>query len=270
MMSTLSALARRHQILLFFVLAYAFSWWAWIWYRVDPVAADAPILPIGPFLAALVMLALIGGRAAIREWLAKIVHWRVAPVWYAVVLLGPPTLTFSAVAITLATGASLKPDWTAPGLAAVAIQFVFVLVWIGLGEEPAWRGYALPRLLVGRSALAAALLLGLLHALWHLPLFGREYNLSNVVPWAISVLCAAVVITWIWLHTGGSLLLPMLLHASNNAVAVVWRGFAEPEQLRLWWIWAALWLAVTVAIVVVNGPRLVRGPVVVGADHGRV
>ena len=61
--------------------------------------------PFGPFLAALVMLALIGGRRAIRDWLAKIVHWRVAPAWYAVALLGPPVLTFVAVAINLATGA---------------------------------------------------------------------------------------------------------------------------------------------------------------------
>lgn len=260
-MSNLTALARRHQLLLFFVLAYALSWWAWVWYLVDPGAADAPILPIGPFLAALVMLALIGGWAAVREWLAKIVHWRVAPVWYAVALLGPPALTFGAFAITLATGAPVTPDWTPPGLGAVLVQFVFVLVWIGLGEEPAWRGYALPRLLAGRSALAAALLLGLLHALWHLPLFGVEYDLDNGLPWAISVLCVAVVTTWIWLHTGGSLLLPILLHASNNTVAFVWRGFAGPDQLRLWWIWAALWVAVTLVIVVVNGSRLARRPV---------
>jgi uncharacterized protein len=269
MMSTLTALARRHQLLLFFVLAYAFSWWAWVWYQLDPVAADAPILPFGPFLAALVMLALIGGWPAIREWLAKIVHWRVAPVWYAVVLLGPPALTFGAFLINLSTGAPLKPDWTPPALTGVLVQFVFVLAWIGLGEEPAWRGYALPRLLVGRSALAAALLLGLLHALWHLPLFGVEYDLANGVPWAITVLCVAVVTTWIWLHTGGSLLLPMLLHASNNAVTFVWRGFAGPDQLRLWWIWAGLWLTATVAIVVVNGPRLVRRPAVAAAPEGR-
>ncbi len=50
-------------------------------------------------------------------------------------------------------------------------------------------------------------------------------------------------------------------------MALVWRGFAEPEQLRLWWISAALWLTVTVAIVVVNGPRLVRRPVAVGANE---
>ena len=131
---------------------------------------------------------------------------------------------FGAFLINLSTGAPLKPDWTPPALTGVLVQSVFALAWIGLGEEPAWRGYALPRLLVGRSALAAALLLGLLHALWHLPLFGVEYDLANGVPWAITVLCVAVVTTWIWLHTGGSLLLPMLLHASNNAVTFVWRG----------------------------------------------
>ncbi|HWM58681.1 MAG TPA: hypothetical protein VNO83_12655, partial [Pseudonocardia sp.] len=60
-MSGLVVLARRHQLVLFFVLAYALSWWAWVWYRLDPGNVDAPILPVGPFLAALVMLALIGG-----------------------------------------------------------------------------------------------------------------------------------------------------------------------------------------------------------------
>jgi membrane protease YdiL (CAAX protease family) len=257
-MSKLIAFARRHQLTLFFALAYAFSWWAWFWYRVDPVAADAPILPLGPFLAALVMLALIGGWPAIRGWLAKIVHWRVAPVWYAVALLGPPAMTFGAVAINLATGAPLVPGSIVPGVAAVAAQFVFSLLMVGVGEEAAWRGYALPRLLAQRPALTAALLLGLFHIIWHLPLFGREYNLDNVLPWSIAVLCVAVITTWMWLHTGGSLLLPMLLHASTNSVTFAWGWFAAPDQLRLWWLWAGLWAAATVAIVAVNGTQLAR------------
>lgn len=265
-MSNLLGLARRHQLTSFFVLAYAFSWWAWIWYQLDPEHVDAPILPLGPLLAALVMLALVGGRPAIRQWLAKIVHWRVPPIWYAVALLGPPALTGVAVAINLAAGASVVPDRAVPGLSGWAVQFVFVLLWIGLGEEPAWRGYALPRLLAGRTALAAALLLGVLHAIWHLPLFGVEYDLAaNGVPWAITVLCAAVVITWMWLHTGGSLLLPVLLHTANNSAAFVWRWFAGPDQLQLWWISAGLWVAATAAIVVVTGPRLARQRVGVAA-----
>ena len=162
------------------------------------------------------------------------------------------------MAINLATGAPLEPELIVPGVAAIAAQFVFVLLMVGLGEEPAWRGYALPRLLAQRTALTAALLLGLFHIIWHLPLFGREYNLDNVLPWAITVLCVAVITTWMWLHTGGSLLLPMLLHTSNNSVTFVWGWFVAPDQLRLWWVWAGLWVAATVAIVAVNGTQLAR------------
>jgi len=98
------AVARRHQLVGFFALACAFSWWAWIWYRFDPVGADAPILACGPFFAALVMLAVVGGRPAVRAWFGKMVHWRVHPVWYAFVLLVPPAVSFGAVAIQTATG----------------------------------------------------------------------------------------------------------------------------------------------------------------------
>ena len=55
-------------------------------------------------------------------------------------------------------------------------RFVFILLFIGLSEEPAWRGFALPRLIAEHSALAASLILGVLHIVWHLPLFGIEYN----------------------------------------------------------------------------------------------
>jgi uncharacterized protein len=257
--TALTAIARRHQLVAFFVLACAFSWWAWVWYRFDPVAADAPILAFGPFLAALVMLALVGGRPALRAWFAKIVHWRVHPAWYAFVLLVPPASVFAAVAIQLATGATLVPGSALPGAGAVAGEFAFLLIYIGLGEEPAWRGYALPRLMAGRSALAAAILLGGLHVVWHLPLFGVEYHLGgNLVPWAITVVAASVVVAWVWVHTGGSLLLPMLLHASINAFTFVWRWFAGPDQLRLWWTWAGLWVTLAIVIVAVNGSRLTR------------
>jgi membrane protease YdiL (CAAX protease family) len=264
--TALAAFARRHQLAAFFVLAYVLSWWAWVWYRLDPGHVDAPILPVGPFLAALLLLAVVGGRPALRAWFAKIVDWRVRPVWYAVVLLVPPALTFGAVALHLAAGGVLVPDPVVPGAGAVAVQFLFVLVWIGLGEEPAWRGYALPRLMAGRSALTAALVLGVLHALWHLPLFGVEYHLDgNALPWAITVVAVSVVVAWVWVHTGGSLLLPMLLHASNNAVTFVWRWFAGADQLRLWWIWAALWVALAVAVVARNGPRLIPA----GEEQGK-
>jgi hypothetical protein len=65
---------RQNQLVVFVVLAYALSWWAWIWYRIDPVTVDAPILPIGPLLAALIVLAMVGGWPAIKGLLCKIVR----------------------------------------------------------------------------------------------------------------------------------------------------------------------------------------------------
>ena len=264
-MSWLASVARRHQLVAFFLLAYALSWWPWIWFQFDPVTIDAPILPWGPFIAAAIMLALIGGWPAIRTWLAKVVHWRVPLVWYAVALLGPPALTLTAVGINRLLGAEFAAGAEFPGWPDLIVRFVFILFVIGLGEEPAWRGYALPRLLVGRTALAASLILGLLHAIWHLPLFGIEYDVQNGIPWAITVVCVAIVITWIWLHTGGSLLLPVLLHTSNNTIAFFWGTFEGPDQLRLWWIWCALWAAATAIIVIANGPALTRKPAVAAA-----
>lgn len=257
-MSSFVSLIKRNQLAAFVILAYALSWWAWVWYRLDPGNVDAPILPIGPLLAALIVLAIIGGWPAIRELLSRIVHWRVGWVWYAVVLLLPVALTLGAVGINLLLGAHRSATFEVPGIAQLAIRFVFILLWIGLGEEPGWRGFALPRLLVGRSALAAALILGVVHMVWHLPLFGVEYDAANVWPWGITVICFSIVIAWIFLHTGGSVLMPMLMHASNNTIAFMWRMFEGGDQLRLWWVWCALWVIAAVAVVWANGPSLTR------------
>jgi len=224
-----------------------------------PSGGDAPILAVGPFLAALVMLALVGGRPALRAWLAKIVDWRVGLRWYAFALLVPLALTCTAAAITFAIGAPSAAGLSLPTASDWVLQFALVLLLIGVGEEPAWRGYALPRLMAGRSALTAAVILGLLHTVRHLPLFGVEYDLDNGPPWVINVVCFSIITAWMWLHTGGILLLPILLHTVINAVnPLVWRWFDGTDRLYLWWIWAGLWALLTAAIIAVSGPSLTR------------
>ena len=254
----IAGFVRRNQIGVFVALAYALSWWAWVWYRLDPENVGAPILPIGPLLAALILLPLIGGWAAVKAWLAKIVLWRVGWIWYAVVLLVPVILTLSAYRINLMFGAKQVASFEMPSAIQIAVRFVFILLWIGLGEEPGWRGFALPRLLNGRSALVAALILGAIHMVWHAPLYGVEYDPSNVIPWGISVFCFSIVICWIYLPTGGSVLMPMLMHASNNTIALVWRRFEGDDQVRLWWIWCSLWVVTALVVVIATGKNLTR------------
>ena len=255
-MATLTGLAKRHPLIGFFALAYLLSWWPWLWYRLDPGTIDGPILPLGPLIAAAIMLALAGGWPAVGAWLGRITAWRSGFLWYALVLLLPAAITAVALGVNLFLGAELPPDAELPGWGELGIRFLIIFVLVGLGEEPAWRGYALPRLIDGRTALAGALVLGLLHALWHLPLIGVEYDLTNLWPWLASILAVSVVIAWMWLATGGNLLLPALFHATVNTVAFPFGWFAGGDQLRLWWIWAGLWVAAAALVVTANGAAL--------------
>jgi membrane protease YdiL (CAAX protease family) len=252
------ALLRRHPVVAFVILAYALSWWAWFWYRADPENVGAPILPIGPLIATALLLPVIGGWAGIKDIVGRLLLWRVGWKWYAIVLGLPVLLTLSALGLNLLLGAQVLPASELPDAANLAIRFVFIFFWIGLGEEPGWRGFVLPRLLVGRTALLAALIVGLIHMVWHLPLYGHEYDATNVVPWGLSVFCFSIVICWIYLHTGGSILMPMLMHASNNTVAIVWRLFEGSDQSRLWWIWCGFWVFATLFVIAANGPGLRR------------
>jgi membrane protease YdiL (CAAX protease family) len=254
----MSAFVRRNQLAVFVALAYLLSWWPWVWYQLDPGNVDAPILPIGPLLATLIVLPIIGGWVAVKELFSKITHWRVGWRWFAFSILLPVCLTLGAVAIHYLWGAQRSATFVGPGIGEIAVRFVFIFLWIALGEEPGWRGFALPRLLNRHTALTAALVLGLIHMVWHAPLYGVEYDASNVLPWGISVFCFSIVICWVYLHTGGSILMAMLMHASNNTIAPIRRMFEDSGELRFWWIWCALWVATALIVVLATGRDLGR------------
>jgi membrane protease YdiL (CAAX protease family) len=101
------------------------------------------------------------------------VRWRVAPLWYAAALLLPVAIALGATGLNVLLGAR-PPSSAELGVWPRLIPTYFLLLLIpGIGgawEEPGWRGYALPKLQVGRTALLASLILGVVRAFWHLPL----------------------------------------------------------------------------------------------------
>jgi membrane protease YdiL (CAAX protease family) len=135
-----------------------------------------------------------------------------------------------------------------------------------LGEEPGWRGFALPRLQQGRSALSAALILGLIWAVWHAPLFTTEEDSrwlpwAIVLPWAIGVVSASILLAWLYNHTNGSTMIPIVMHAANNTVTggYVWPMFTGADNLRLWWLQAVVWALAAIVVIILAGPaRLAR------------
>ena len=251
-MRPITAFVKRHQLIVFFGLAYALSW-------APSLTEPHGILPLGPLLAALLVLTLTEGWAGVRGFLGRIVQWRVGLRWYVLVLGLPLLLNALAVGLNLLLGARPTPE-RMPPLADLLPTFLIVLLFIGLGEEPAWRGYALPRLSTGRSLLLGSLLLGVLHALWHLPLFGLEYTWQNGPAWLIGLMGYTLVASFVYQHTNGNLLLPALFHASVNTTAAYLFGplFRGADTLQLWWLWGALWCGAATIIFVASRWRQAR------------
>ena len=109
------SLVRRHPIITFFVLAYALAWIIespLVLLRGSVTAGDPPGLFLVilasnvPSLLAIVLTAIVLGRGALRKLLGRLLIWRVNPLWYLVVILGPVALTGGVVALT--------PSWEAP------------------------------------------------------------------------------------------------------------------------------------------------------------
>jgi uncharacterized protein len=246
---------KRYPLLTFFVLACTLSWWPSILYVLD--LSPQPIVGFGPFLAALVVLAITRGKTGVVGLLRRMVRWRVAPVWYAMALLVPVAITVAATVLNVLLGARPPSSVELGGWTGLFSTFLILLLIPGLGgtwEEPGWRGYALPHLQVGLSALLASLILGVLWAFWHLPLM-----VVGEVPWSdiVFVIAQTVVYTWLFNNSRGSVLLAMLMHAMNNTISGSFFGpmFSGADAVRQGWLYAALWCVVAVVLVVVYGPQ---------------
>ena len=216
----------------------------------------------GPTLAAVVLTGLHGERAGLKELLGRLLSWRVGLRWYVVVLFGTAAIGLLTVVLEGLLGAptpGLSP--TVPWYFLVPAFLVGLLVGGPLNEEVGWRGYALPRLQEGMRVLTASLVLGVLWALWHLPLFfvagtsQADFPFVHFVLWVVAL---SVLFAWVYNGTGGSLLVVVLAHGAVNFTA----GFLFPIFPALaggvgpFVIYAALFVVAAVLVVLFTGPEL--------------
>jgi membrane protease YdiL (CAAX protease family) len=230
---------QQHPLFSFFFLAYAFSWilvLPFILSEWGVLSGDYTISFIiksyGPFLAAYVMLHITEGKEGVLRLRKSIKQVRAGWGWYLFVLLGIPSLILLGIILQpgmLAGFQGLKP------ILVVSYLINYILVFFGggpLGEEPGWRGFALPRMQSRFGPLRGTLLLGILWTCWHLPDFltsaqgggpgtGPATFLQNFPMFLLLVTALAVIFTWIFNHTRGSVFLALLAHASVNTPQLV-------------------------------------------------
>jgi CAAX protease family protein len=231
-------LLRCYPLLSYFLIAYAFT--SAFDLLVGARFPDAPSFPrdFGPSVAALVLTAAIAGKPGLKRLLRRLVLWRVPIRWYLFVLLGIPALYVLGILLVPGALGSFTPPSSAGWLLYPGVLgFVGVLVLGGpLFEEPGWRGFALPRMQTRWGPLAGTVILGALWAAWHFTeyLTAPDFAATNgggLTPRGAAVfvlfgISLSVIMTWVFNHTRGSVLLAILLHTAVN-----WSQFFLTSQL---------------------------------------
>jgi membrane protease YdiL (CAAX protease family) len=240
------------RLFLFLILAFALSWYPWV-LAVLRHATSGPN-PLGLLVAALIVLGLTSGWRGPRELLLAIVRIRVPLTRWLGAFLIPIGIVAIALGTAPAFGVGIRmqpPPWS-----DLFDRFVFTFLFVALGEEPAWRGYLLPALQRRFSPVLATLIVAAIWSIWHLPLWGSEFAWTIVPAFLVSLFGGAFVLSWLYNASRGSVLMPMLMHATLNTVSA---GYAfhligKNDLLRFWWLYAALWLAAgTITIVTTRG-----------------
>jgi membrane protease YdiL (CAAX protease family) len=249
-MSAITAWPRRHRLTAFFGLAFALSWWAWPFYVAG--ISPTPFFACGPVVAALVVIAVTEGRAGYRDLFARLTRWRVGWTWWAVAIAMPLAVLAVAAAANVTLWDAPAPDlaglaWADIGL-FTAWRFIDPLDG-PIGEEPGWRAYALPRLQEKSSPLRAGVLLGVVVALWHLPLITS----GMLTPFGLPV-TFAITLVYVWLvnRTGGSALLAVVFHVAQGAISSAALGFTGADADRMGWLTGALWCVIAFGLVTVD------------------
>ena len=217
----------RRDLILFFILAFAFSWGVAIPLALEGTGAIEAALPewthylaaYGPMLAALVVTAFSLGSPGLKDLLGRMFYIRVCPKWWFVSF--SPLLTglllifilnrFPGTGITIASLGNV--NYLQPlGWGALLLWFLT----FGLGEETGWRGFALPRLQKGRTALSATLILTIFWALWHLPQFLYLFEPASAIGWLAGLFAGSIVLTWLYNSASDSIFMVSIWHACFN------------------------------------------------------
>jgi uncharacterized protein len=172
-----------------------------------------------PSAIALILTARSNGKAGVKALLQRILLWRVSAKWYLFALFFAAGIKL-AVAVVCRAVYGAWPEFSAVSLGAMLVAIVFSTPFQA-GEEIGWRGYALPRLAERIGLPAGSVVLGVLWAVWHLPLFflnlaGNDEFGQSFAVWALGVTGLSVAMAWLYARTRGSLLLVMLMHSAVN------------------------------------------------------
>lgn len=236
------------SVVAFFVVAYALAWGLWV---VLAGLAESAGMTTGDFvghiesgdfsvaggstpgwvlylltrgidfsltIAGLIMIGVTRGTVGYRQLGRRLLRWRFGPFWYLVALAPVALYSIAAVLASANWGGSPNLDLaTAQTILFSLSSGLLVSLFLrgALGEEVGLRGFALTRLQERMTPARASLIVGVGWALWHLPAL-LEADPGAAVVFVALVMGLSFTFTWIFNGSGGSLIPPLLFHATQN------------------------------------------------------
>lgn len=255
----------RNGVIAFYLLTYTFGWGlgalfaafpVWMVAHFGPVSLWNPIVFVTiwtPTIWAFILAYTMDGAAGLRDLLVRLSRWRVGLRWYLISTVGIATLAIAARFVDAYVT-------HAPLLALPDIGSWPALIWYGvsmlvvdpgpIGEDPGWRGYALPRMLQRFSPATGSILLGVVWAVWHLPAFYFSGMPQATLPlgwFLLTIVALTVLMSWVAINTRGAVIPAILMHWTfNRAVGLSNAHVAMCSAI-------AFTLAVVIVLVVSRG-----------------
>jgi membrane protease YdiL (CAAX protease family) len=223
-----------------------------------------------PAMVAIVITRIDHGTQSVTALLRRLVRLDVAPKWYvyAIAYMAGIKLA-SAIVYRIAFGSwPVRSD--VPIALMIGATLLSALVMGQSGEEIGWRGFLLPRLSARFGLALSSLVVGVVWASWHLPLFfmpGTETNGQSFPLYLLQVTALSVALAWLYTKSTGSLFLTMLMHAAiNNTKDIFPSGTRPPANplnpgsSAMGWITAGvLWVVAGYLLILMHTRRRVAG-----------
>ena len=243
----------------FFSLTFAITWICFTVAGLLPSTSPLhwPLLILGAFAPSSVAVYLTWraeGNAGMGTLLSGLGDWRHSIRWYLFALSFMAAIKIAVALILRVTTGAWPAFGSGYGISIILTAVVAAIFGGPLGEEIGWRGYALPRLGERFGRAKASVMLGVIWALWHLPVFfiaGMDQSGQAFPVYVLQVTALSVAIAWLYWHTNGSLLLAVLMHTAINQtkdlVPSTITGAANPWRLNTtpvaWLTVTLLWVA---------------------------
>jgi uncharacterized protein len=209
------------------------------------------VLALGPLVIA-VAIAVWEGNDALGRLLRMLTKIPDNVLWFLAIAV-PVAWALTVLIVAIFAGAPVDGLFDGVGLSSLLVLLVVLIP--AFAEELAWRGFAVPRLLPFMSPLAAALVLAVPWTILHLPLMLVPGSINEelaVVPAVLALFSYSVILTWIFVGSGGSVLLTGLVHAGLNGVVPIFQNL-ETEQA--WLLRGIVAVAIALLIVVFGDVR---------------